>query len=79
MKIHELKTLPEYFDPVFMGKKNFEIRQNDRDYKVGDYVELQEHDLNKGYTGRKLSRQITYIFKGGKYGLDSNFVCLAIS
>ena len=38
MKIHELKTLPEYFDAVFMGKKNFEIRKNDRDYKVGDYV-----------------------------------------
>lgn len=79
MKIHELKTLPEYFDAVFMGKKNFEIRQNDRDYKVGDYVELQEYDLNKGFTGRKLSRQITYIFKGGKYGLDADFVCLAIS
>jgi len=79
MKIHVLKTLPEYFDAVFMGKKNFEIRKNDRNFKVGDYLELQEHDLNKGYTGRKLSRQITYIFKGGKYGLDSNFVCLAIS
>ena len=79
MKIHELKTLPEYFDAVFMGKKNFEIRQNDRDYKIGDYVELQEYDLNKGFTGRKLSRQITYIFKGGKYGLDIDFVCLAIS
>lgn len=79
MKTHELKTLPEYFEEVFRGRKNFEIRQNDRDFKVGDYVELQEYDLNKGFTGRKLSRQITYIFKGGKYGLDGNFVCLAIS
>lgn len=73
---HELKTLPEYFEAVFKGKKTFEIRINDRDFKVGDYIELHEHDLNKGYTGRKLRRKITYILTGGKYGLDSKYVCL---
>jgi len=78
MKVHELKTLPEYFEAVFMGKKNFEIRENDRDFKVGDFVTLMEYDAKTGYTGKKLSRRITYIFKGGNYGLHENFVILSI-
>lgn len=42
MKIHELKILPEYFDAVISGRKRFEIRKNDRDYKVGDQLILKE-------------------------------------
>lgn len=76
--IHELKILPEYFEAVFMGRKTFEIRQNDRGFKVGDFVELYEYELSKGFTGRKLTRQITYIFEGGQYGLSPGFVCLSL-
>lgn len=36
--IHELKTLPEYFELVRKGIKNFEVRKNDRDFKVGDML-----------------------------------------
>lgn len=34
--IHELKILPEYYEEVKCGNKNFELRKNDRDYKVYD-------------------------------------------
>ena len=44
MTIHELKILPEYFKAQKAGKKNFEIRKNDRDYKVGDKLVLTEYD-----------------------------------
>lgn len=44
MTIHELKILPEYFKAQKAGKKNFEIRKNDRDYKVGDKLVLKEYD-----------------------------------
>lgn len=33
--IHELKIIPQYFEAVVKGIKTFELRKNDRDYKVG--------------------------------------------
>ena len=41
--IQHLKTLPDYFQAVIDGKKPFEIRENDRDFKVGDRVILEEY------------------------------------
>ena len=40
--IHELKTLPEYFEAVRKGDKTFELREDDRNFKVGDYLALNE-------------------------------------
>ena len=48
MKNHELKLDIRYFDDVKYGKKNFEIRNNDRDFKVGDILELKRFD-GSGY------------------------------
>ncbi|RZI48444.1 DUF3850 domain-containing protein [Lactococcus kimchii] len=42
MKTHELKLDIKYFDDVESGKKNFEIRKNDRDFQVGDILELKK-------------------------------------
>lgn len=58
--IHELKTLPEYFEAVRKGDKTFELRKNDRDFKVGDHLALNEWDGEK-YTGRALLAKITYM------------------
>lgn len=64
MKIHELKILPEYFTPVLQHKKNFEIRFNDRQFHVGDYIRLKEYNPDtKHYTGRSVDGLITYITK----------------
>lgn len=61
-KIIGLKIYPEFFDEVFKGYKTFEVRKNDRDFKVGDVILLKEWDPKKEeYTGRKTIRQITYI------------------
>ncbi|MBO0962511.1 DUF3850 domain-containing protein [Neobacillus sp. MM2021_6] len=57
---HDLKILPEYFSAVREGLKTFEIRKNDRDYQVGDTVELLEYDRDH-YTGDSLLCEITYI------------------
>ena len=35
MKKHLLKTINPYFQDVWDNKKTFEIRLNDRDFKVG--------------------------------------------
>lgn len=60
MTTHELKILPEYFEPAIAGLKNFEIRYNDRNYQVGDTITLREW-VNGNYTGREYSRKIQYL------------------
>lgn len=78
--IHELKTWREYFIAVFSGIKNFELRKNDRDYKIGDELLLKEYDhIKEEYTGRILHRRIDYILHGGQFWLEKGYVILGLS
>ncbi len=64
MKIHDLKILPSFFEQVINGNKMFEIRENDRDYKLGDVLLLREVEPTRTdieYTGRMKAVQVTYI------------------
>ena len=71
-QVHYLKILPQFFEPVYAGLKTFEIRYNDRDYQLGDFLYLQEWDYRKeSYTGRKCVKRITYVLK------DTEFIGLA--
>ncbi len=65
MTTHELKTCPEAFQATFEGMKTFEVRVDDRDFKIGDLLSLREWlpHIQK-YTGRHCYRQITYIYRG---------------
>jgi len=56
---HTLKILPQFYKDILSGEKTFEVRKNDRDFRVGDYLALAEWD--KEYTGRGLMVKITYI------------------
>lgn len=40
---HYLKCLVEYFEEVWIGTKNFELRWNDRGYQEGDTLVLREY------------------------------------
>ncbi|MGF1786455.1 DUF3850 domain-containing protein [Photobacterium swingsii] len=44
MKVHTLKIEPVYLNAIIDGKKTFEIRKNDRDFRVGDRVRLITDD-----------------------------------
>ncbi len=78
MNTHELKILPRWFEDVQSGRKNFEIRRNDRDFKVGDYLLLKEWNKGK-YTGREIMMRIQYIYHGdGAYGLSVGFCVLGL-
>ena len=58
--VYELKIFPEDFDVVRSGEKTFELRQNDRNFRVGDYLSLNEWD-GESYTGRTELALVTYI------------------
>ena len=70
--IHELKILPEYFDAVARREKTFEIRKNDRGFKVGDYLTLKEQD-GEQYTWREVSRYVNYILYDWTGGLQDGW------
>lgn len=71
---HELKILTEYFEPVISGRKRFEIRENDRDYKIGDRLILREW-TGESYTGDSYKAEITYITD---YAQQDGYVVLGI-
>lgn len=59
---HRLKTWPEFFVALLSGAKTFEIRTNERDFRVGDVLILVEYDPETAqFSGRELRRVITYI------------------
>lgn len=58
--IHALKIYPEYFDLIRKGKKRFELRKNDRDFHVEDFLALNEWDGER-YTGRSIMVKVIYM------------------
>lgn len=71
---HELKCSTEFFDAIACFKKTFEVRFNDRDFRVGDRLMLREWDGER-YTKRWLARRITYITD---YEQKDDFVVMSI-
>ena len=65
MSEHDLKSWPEFFEPVFSGMKRFELRKNDRKYAIGDRLRLREWEPNtQTYSGRECWRDVQYIVDG---------------
>lgn len=76
---HRLKTWPEYFQSVLSGAKPFEVRKDDRGFAVGDFLILEEWEPNpEGYTGNVHVVQVTYVLRGGQFGVESGYVVLGI-
>jgi len=60
MKIHDVKSWPEFFSAIEAGHRHHELRRNDRGYAVGDRMILREFDpQTNNYTGRELWVKIT--------------------
>lgn len=79
MTTHELKSWPLQFEPVWARKKRFELRVNDRSYRVGDVLRLREWDpLLLAYTGRAVTVQVTYLIAGPRHGLAEGWVVMSL-
>lgn len=93
MTHHSLKCHPAYFAQLWNGEKNFELRKNDRDFKVGDIVTLKEWDPEKDpgeafrespqfeydqrYTGRELTKRVSYVLQNFE-GLADGYCIFAL-
>lgn len=82
--VHQLKCAANYFEDVITGKKTFEIRKNDRDFHVGDYLALNEltpHECNDKHehleTGRSAIFHVHYILDDPAY-CKEGYVVLGI-
>lgn len=79
MNVHFLKIFPEHFKPVSDGSKKSEVRLNDRDFKTGDTLCLEEWcPQKKDYTGEEKTFSVTHILHGGFYGIEKGFVVMSI-
>lgn len=79
MEYHKVKTLPEFFEEVWLGTKKFEVRQNDRDYRTGDVIQLLECDLKKGYTGRSVEAIIGFVLTAEHFpGLAPGYAAFSL-
>lgn len=62
MTTHVLKIWPIYYDPILDGRKTFEVRRNDRFYKIGDILELREiSPLDAEFTKRVCHVKVKYV------------------
>lgn len=90
--VHSVKCLPEYFEPLYEGTKTFEVRKNDRFYRIGDYLAVNEfYPLEREasvpeffrrfpdgfYSDRFALFRITYILDNPLYCLE-DYVILSL-
>jgi hypothetical protein len=88
---HDLKVVPEVWDDLESGRKNFEVRfAGDREFSVGDQLRLREWrgdiglpegqkwTTEHGYSGREVTRRVTYILAGERWGLQRDYVVMAL-
>lgn len=78
--VHEMKCWMPFFQDVMTGAKNYEIRrEDDRHFQVGDSLHLHEWDQAvERYTGRWVSRRVTYITRAPAWGLPDGVVVMAL-
>lgn len=85
MTTHRLKVLIKYADAIMNGTKTFEVRKNDRNFKVGDKI-VFDVVTNEGFAVGAAARhplneatyRIDYILDDFE-GLAQKYVAMAIS
>lgn len=84
-RIHALKTWPEFFDAVADGRKNFEVRRDDREFAEGDVLALHRWEPERGEYSRDdtgfpvlQAVRVTYVLRGGQFGVEPGFVVMGV-
>lgn len=78
-RVHELKTIQPFFNMVADGKKKFELRKNDRDFRYGDILVLREWSTTmQNYMGNDIVVRVTGVLDQFM-GLQTGYCILSIS
>ena len=77
MQVHELKTVPPYFQMVIDNRKHFEYRRNDRIFGLEDLLFLREYKNGK-YTGRTQLVKVIEIVNDRTIGIPDEYVIMEI-
>lgn len=89
---HDLKCWPAFFHRIETGEKLFEVRRDDRGFQKGDVLNLKEWDPVPnpalrctddfqpplGYTGNACQVLVTYVLRGGQFGIEPGYVVMGI-
>lgn len=79
-ELHCLKTWPDHFYALVHGKKTFEVRKADRNFKVDDLLVLQEFDPDtQTFSRAMLTKRITHILTGGQFGIEPGYVVMSLA
>lgn len=75
-KVHDVKLGATFFEDVKTGRKTFELRKNDREYKEGDTIVLHEYK-DGATTGRMIKKKIVYMLEDFT-GLEDGYCILGL-
>lgn len=75
---HELKCWPSVFAAIREGLKRHEFRRDDRDFKLGDILVLNEWEPKKGYTGDSQRVRVTWITRFPDFETPKGYCVMSI-
>ena len=79
-KTHILKAYPGPFRAVKSGKKRFEYRVDDRDFRVGHRIRLREWDPEyRKFTRDEVLVEILQLTRGPDWSFPRGYVCMSIA
>jgi Domain of unknown function (DUF3850) len=84
MRVHELRIWPEFFAEVLDGRRSYEYRKDDRNFRVGDILHLQEFSppvagaISGQYTDRVIRAAVISICADRRIGIPEPYVILGI-
>jgi len=80
MAVHILKIRKRFYEPVRNGTKTFEIRRDDRGFKVGDTLILRMLDDHGEPTPHALPFMVRYILTHDDFpdGIPEGYVVMSI-
>ncbi len=79
---HNLKIKQCYLMHILDGTKTFEVRENDRDFQVGDTINFlpiidDDYDVYENFNA--IPKYLIKYILSDFHGLQKNFICMAIT